>query len=171
MRRSDYYTKAQVQNGRDFAHAYGEPGPDGQRPDLTAQGKGDGGFGSGAGGASSTLGDLARFVRALYDGTLLDRTYTDLMTSGKHPIKPDERKPSHHAYDGTLMSAYGMDAAIVNDQRVIVRTGGAPNHGQSAYLSIYPDLDWVAVVLFNYFADLVPYLELQDDLITKQVTP
>jgi hypothetical protein len=55
--------------------------------------------------------------------------------------------------------------AIVHDQRVLLHGGGSP--GESTNISIYPDLDWVAVVLSNYDFDLSPVLHLQDQLITQ----
>jgi hypothetical protein len=60
---------------------------------------------------------------------------------------------------------YGILHGIVNNQQVLLHGGGSP--GESTNISIYPDLDWVAVVLSNYDFDMLPVLQLQDKLITQ----
>lgn len=88
---------------------------------------GDGGF--------ATAPDLARFVRALGDGTLLDRPWADVFTGAKVPHGP--------ASFGT----YGPSAAIVGGQWVLQRAGGNPGIG--ANWTSYPDTGWVGVILAN----------------------
>ncbi|MBY8875045.1 beta-lactamase family protein [Micromonospora sp. PLK6-60] len=88
---------------------------------------GDGGF--------ATAPDLIRFVRALGDGTLLDRPWANVLTAGKVPLGP--------ASFGT----YGPSAEIVGGQWVIQRAGGNP--GVCANWSSYPDTGWAGVILAN----------------------
>jgi len=82
------------------------------------------------------------------------------MTSGKMPLPP-QRTPSQ-----LTMVGYGPDIRIVNDQTVFGHTGGAA--GETTDIDIYPDLDWVAVILSNYdIANQVGSLiRLQDEFIT-----
>lgn len=97
---------------------------------------GDGGF--------ATAPDLVRFVRALRDGTLLDRPWADVLTAAKVPLGP--------AGFGT----YGPSASIVGGQWVLQRAGGNP--GVGANWSIYPDTDWIGVILTN--RDDVPLVQI-----------
>jgi CubicO group peptidase (beta-lactamase class C family) len=97
---------------------------------------GDGGF--------ATAPDLVRFVRALSDGTLLDRPWADVLTSPKVPHGP--------ASFGT----YGPSAEIVAGQWSLQRAGGNPGIG--ANWSVYPDTGWVGVILAN--RDDVPLVEM-----------
>jgi CubicO group peptidase (beta-lactamase class C family) len=88
---------------------------------------GDGGF--------ATAPDLVRFVRALRDGTLLDRPWADVLTAAKVPLGP------------AVFGTYGPSAEIAGGQWAIQRAGGNP--GVGANWSIYPDTDWVGVILAN----------------------
>jgi CubicO group peptidase (beta-lactamase class C family) len=88
---------------------------------------GDGGF--------ATAPDLVRFARALHDGTLLDRPWADVLTAAKISLGP--------ASFGT----YGPSAEIIGGQWAIQRAGGNP--GVCANWTIYPDSDWVAIILAN----------------------
>jgi CubicO group peptidase (beta-lactamase class C family) len=97
---------------------------------------GDGGF--------ATAPDLVRFVRALGDGTLLDRPWADVLTAAKVPLGP------------AAFGTYGPSAEIVGGQWVIQRAGGNP--GVCANWSVYPDTDWVGVILAN--RDDVPLVEM-----------
>ncbi|WP_424532511.1 serine hydrolase domain-containing protein [Sphaerisporangium viridialbum] len=97
---------------------------------------GDGGF--------ATAPDLVRFANALRDGTLLDRPWADVLTAAKIPLGP--------AGFGT----YGPEASIVGGQWAVQRAGGNP--GVCANWSIYPNTDWVGVILAN--CDDVPLVEM-----------
>jgi CubicO group peptidase (beta-lactamase class C family) len=108
-------------------------------------GAGDGGF--------ATAPDLVRFAQALRDGTLLDRPYADLLTGAKFPNsrpKPGQPTPPPEHPEG--FSTYGPIATIMKGQRVIGRAGG--NSGSGANWTIYPDTDWVGVILSNYDGDM-----------------
>ncbi|BCY08924.1 serine hydrolase [Actinoplanes sp. L3-i22] len=97
---------------------------------------GDGGF--------ATAPDLVRFVRALGDGTLLDRPWAEVLTAAKVPLGP--------ASFGT----YGPSAEIIGGQWAIQRAGGNP--GVCANWSSYPDTGWIGVILAN--GDNVPLVEM-----------
>ena len=97
---------------------------------------GDGGF--------VTAPDLVRFARALYDGTLLDRPWTDVLTAPRTPV------------GGASFGTYGPSADILGGQWALQRAGGNP--GVCANWSIYPDTDWVGVILAN--GDTVPLPEM-----------
>ncbi|MFC0004478.1 serine hydrolase domain-containing protein [Micromonospora siamensis] len=88
---------------------------------------GDGGF--------ATAPDLVRFVRALGDGTLLDRPWADVLTAAKIPLGP------------TTFGTYGPSSEILGGQWAVQRAGGNP--GVGANWSSYPDTGWVGVILTN----------------------
>jgi CubicO group peptidase (beta-lactamase class C family) len=167
MTRTDYYTQAQILANPDIAHGYGPRQPDGTRLDLTTRPnttRATGG-GGGAGGGQSSAPDLVRLAYALQQGRLLDPAYTQLITNGKYPLGPGEL--SDQPPSQSIMSGYGFEERIVNNQRVFGHGGASPQPGGIATdLSIYPDLDWVTVILSNYYIDTKPYLQLQDQLIT-----
>jgi CubicO group peptidase (beta-lactamase class C family) len=155
MTRTSFATVPQWQTHADFAHAYGDPDPDGRRPDLTKQMKGIG-IGGGDGGTFSTAPDLLRFALALQNGKLFDRAHFELMTSGKFPF-------------GTGMVAYGTLAAIINGKRLIGHGGNDP--GITSNLLSFVDLEWVWLLVSNY--DVIPDLgaltELPVKLISQQL--
>nr|ADU56125.1 hypothetical protein CA915-4 [uncultured organism CA915] len=99
---------------------------------------GDGGF--------ATAGDLVRFARALTGGTLLDRSWVDVLTAARTPL------------GGTSFAAYGIATDILNGQWVYQRAGGNP--GVGANWSIYPNTGWVGVILSNAEAEGVPLQDL-----------
>jgi CubicO group peptidase (beta-lactamase class C family) len=139
-----------------------EPQPDGQLTDITSE---EDFIGNPAGNAFSTAPDMVRFAQALTGGRLLSPAYADLMTSGKVPLSRQQARsqpPSQLDIVG-----YGPDIRIVNDQIVFGHTGGAP--GETTNIDIYPDLDWVAVILSNYniTPEMQSLLPLQDQLITQ----
>jgi CubicO group peptidase (beta-lactamase class C family) len=149
MTTADFYTKPRRLTDPRIAHSYASQ-PSGQRSDVTTLGAY---VGTPSGDACATAGDMAAFGRALAGAHLLNPAYTALMTSGKVPSPVG------------AFQAYGILAAIVHNQRVLLHGGGSP--GESTNISIYPDLDWVAVVLSNYDFDMRPVLQLQDELITR----
>jgi hypothetical protein len=84
---------------------------------------------------------------------------------GQPPVPPpkalQQRIPSQ-----LNMTGYGPDIRIVSDRVVFGHTGGAA--GETTDIDIYPDLDWVAVILSNYDISnqVASLIELQDQLIT-----
>jgi CubicO group peptidase (beta-lactamase class C family) len=149
MATADFYPKPSRLTDSRIAHSYATQ-PSGQRDDVTALGAY---VGTPSGDACASAVDMAAFGHALASAHLLSPAYTALMTSGKVPSTVG------------AFQAYGILAAIVNNQRVLLHGGGSP--GESTNISIYPDLDWVAVVLSNYDFDMSPVLRLQDKLITQ----
>jgi CubicO group peptidase (beta-lactamase class C family) len=149
MTHADYYTRPRRLTDPGIAHSYATQ-PSGQRVDVTA----DGPFiGTPSGDACASAPDMIRFGRSLVTARLLNPAYTELMTGGKVPSPAG-------AFQG-----YGILHGIVNNQQVLLHGGGSP--GESTNISIYPDLDWVAVILSNYDVDMRPVVQLQDKLITS----
>jgi CubicO group peptidase (beta-lactamase class C family) len=168
MTRSDFYTRPQWLTDPDIAHPYAPPGgksnpqPGSQLTDITSQ---EDFIGSPAGNAFSTAPDMVRFARALTGGRLLSPAWVGLITSGKVPLSPQQagdQPPSQ-----LDMIGYGPETRIVSDQIVFSHTGGGP--GETAYIEIYPDLDWITVMLSNYTITPVAnsLIHLQDQLITQ----
>lgn len=167
MVRSDYNTTQQWQSDKDFAHMYGERQANGRRTDLTMERRGIG-IGGGAGGVFCTAPDLLRFAETLTGDRLVAPSFVELMSSPKSPMKGDGGGPPATA-DGPVVhgfTAYGCTASIVNGQRKFGHGGGAT--GISAYISIYPDLRWVAIILANYKIPMQTLIDLQDQLITQR---
>lgn len=176
MTSTAFFSAEQQLSDPRIAHNYGPRQADGQRQDVSPLiSTGPNGW-DGAGGAFSSAPDLLRFVRALQDGTLLAPAWTDLMTSGKHPISPAELNPDQAPSQMTL-SGYGPEERITGGQRVYGHTGGlmirvngsSQPGGGSTSLSVYQDLNVVAVVLSNYFLSpgIGGFLAQQDRIITQ----
>ncbi|WNV87090.1 serine hydrolase domain-containing protein [Umezawaea sp. Da 62-37] len=103
----------------------------------------------------ATAPDLVRFTRALYDGTVLDRVYGEVLTAAKLPHAP-QPEGGRSASAETSYGAYLMAVAIVNGQWLYSRAGVNP--GSAANWSVYPHTDWVGVVLSN--SDSAPLQEI-----------
>ena len=96
----------------------------------------------------------------------MDAAYTQVASSGKYPLTASDLSDQPRR---SVMSGYGFEQRIVNGHRIFGHGGAAPVPGGIATdLSIYPDLDWVSVVLSNYYIDTIPYLELVDQLLTQE---
>ena len=89
-----------------------------------------------AGGGYSTVEDLVSFATALQNHVLLNKEYTDIVTTGKVPMGPDAKY------------AYLFGDETKNGHRFFGHNGGAP--GINAELSIFPESDYVVAVLANY---------------------
>ncbi len=93
--------------------------------------------GTSAGGGYGTVGDLLKFARALREHRLLDAAHTQTLMTGK----VDTPRPG-------LRYAYGFeDGVLPNGLHRVGHGGGAP--GMNGLLSIYPEQDYVVVVLAN----------------------
>jgi len=168
MTSTNYYTTAQKLANPDIAHAYGPVQADGSRPDLTTAAGGlvDTGGGGGSGGGSASALDLLALARTLQANRLMDAAYTQVASSGKYPLTASDLSDQPRR---SVMSGYGFEQRIVNGHRIFGHGGAAPVPGGIATdLSIYPDLDWVSVLLSNYYIDTIPYLELADQLLTQK---
>jgi len=116
------------------------------------------GLPDGAGGPHTTAPDMLGFALALQDGTLLSRSRARQMLNGKFPVTPSAATnpgvpPDVARTWQSWTIGYGLEDTIINDQHVLGHSGGGPGIGTG--LDIYPDLDWVAVVLANY--DFAPF--------------
>jgi hypothetical protein len=166
MTSTDYLTTAQELADPGVAHAYGPPQPDGSRVDLTARSGGivATGGGGGAGGGSSSALDLLGLAQTLRANRLMNEAYTQLVSSGKYPLTAGDLSDQPRQ---NVMSGYGFEQRIVSGHRIVGHGGAAPVPGGIAVdLSIYADLDWVSVLLSNYYIDTIPYLQLADRLLT-----
>ncbi len=116
------------------------------RSDDTADDAGSGGelvensevvpWGNPSGGVYSTVGDLLRFSEALLEHELLSAETTDIVLTGKVPMS-----------SGSARLAYGFVDGTTNGVRTVGHSGGAPGVGAS--FDVYPDLDFVVVILAN----------------------
>lgn len=97
----------------------------------------EGGRGSSAGGASTTVDDLLRFADALAKGRLLDRSHLELLTRAR--VRTD-----------TPDTSYGCGASVEASRGVVSYGHGGRAPGTHFDLRIYPELDTVLVVLSNY---------------------
>jgi CubicO group peptidase (beta-lactamase class C family) len=176
MTRTGFFSGQQWLTDPGIAHNYGPRQADGQHQDLTPLiAQGPNGWNA-AGGAFSSAPDLLSFARALQQGKLLSPAWTEVTTSGKHPISPAQQNPDEAPSQGTW-TGYGTEERIVGGQRAFGHTGalelfvspGSQPGGGSTSLSIYPDLDVVAVVLSNYFLfpGIGTFLAQQDRIITE----
>jgi CubicO group peptidase (beta-lactamase class C family) len=89
-----------------------------------------------AGGGYSTAGDLLKFQVALTGFKLLNREYTDLVTTGKVD-----------AGGGIGRYAYGFGDKVVEGQRIVGHNGGWP--GVAVNFDMFPDTGYTAIVLLN----------------------
>jgi CubicO group peptidase (beta-lactamase class C family) len=162
MRRSDLYSRPQVLARRDIARPYWTQ-PSGERVDFTTT-EYFGFIGGPAEGVYSTAPDLLEFVGALRDGRLLSPAYTDLFTNGKVPLSPTDppipTTPAQSRFYG-----YGFRSTITGGQRIVGHSG--TGQGWATNLDIYPDLDWVAVVLSNDDIPVAPIVDKERELITR----
>jgi CubicO group peptidase (beta-lactamase class C family) len=171
MVNTNYYTTAQALANPDIAHGYGPRQPDGTRIDLaTAQGRGiQTGGGAGSGGGMSSALELLSLAQTLQANGLINEAYTQVVTNGKYPLTPSDL--SDQPPSQSVMSGYGFEQRIVNGHRIFGHGGAAPQPGGIAVdLSIYADLDWVSVLLSNYYIVTTPYLQLVDQLLTQDGT-
>jgi CubicO group peptidase (beta-lactamase class C family) len=90
-----------------------------------------------AGGGFSTVEDLLKFDIALRNHRLLNKEYTDIVTSGKEQMGGPE-----------MMYGYLFGVETENGQRIIGHSGGAP--GISAILDMYFDSGYTVAVMGNY---------------------
>ncbi|WP_165977112.1 serine hydrolase domain-containing protein [Nonomuraea diastatica] len=131
-----------------MAHPYAESGEDLGREIRVA---------TPAGGASSTVGDMIGFARALMAHRLLNRKLTETVITGKVQASGPGRGPDDKY-------AYGFGVRKVNGARVIGHNGGSP--GYEANLDIYPDLGYAVVILANQDRVIRPASRKSEEIIT-----
>jgi CubicO group peptidase (beta-lactamase class C family) len=160
MTRSDFLTRPQVLARRDVAHPYASQPGGGGRVDFTTS-EYFGYIGGPADGLYSTAADLLAFARALRAGVLLPPAWVELLTGAKVVLSPTEPPAEQAQVRGY---GYGFRASVVSDdQRVVGHSGGRP--GGATNLDIYPDLDWVAILLGNYDTPLTGLVQRERELI------
>jgi CubicO group peptidase (beta-lactamase class C family) len=159
MTRSDFYTRPEVLARNDIAHLYWTQ-QSGDRVDFMTS-EYFKFMGGPADGAYSTVSDMLGFARALRTGVLLKPSFTALITGGKVALSPSDPPADPNR---TRFYGYGYRDTYVNNERVFGHSGSGP--GRATNLDIYPDLDWVAVVLSNYDTPVSPIVQLERQLIT-----
>jgi CubicO group peptidase (beta-lactamase class C family) len=158
MTRSDFYTRPQVLSCDDIAHPYWTQ-QSGDRADFTMS-EHFGFIGGPADGAYSTVSDLLSFAGALRAGRLLGPSFTELITGSKVVLSPSDPPVDPNR---TRFYGYGYRNTFVENERVFGHSGSGP--GRATNLDIYPELDWVAVVLSNYDTPVAPVVQLERQLI------
>ncbi len=106
-----------------------------------------------AGGGYSTVEDMWRFGRALLSGKLAGKAYVDTMITGKVEMGPD------------MKYGYLCGDELINGQRVVGHTGGAP--GINAVFHLHLNSDYTVVVLSNYDQAALPVARLIDKILTR----
>lgn len=159
MTRADFYTRPQVLAAPDIARPYWTQ-PSGGRADFTATPY-HWFVGGPDGGAYATAGDLLRFARALRAGRLLHPALVDLVTGGKMPVPPGERPTTVSQW----LTGYGFEDYVHGRRRVFGHPGSGP--GRATNFDVFPDQDWVSVVLSNYDTPVDPIVNLARQLITR----
>jgi CubicO group peptidase (beta-lactamase class C family) len=89
-----------------------------------------------AGGGYSTAPDLVKFQQALLGNKLLDKTHTELVTTGKVD-----------AFRGMGRYGYGFGDMNMGGRHSVGHNGGAP--GIAANFEMFPESGYTAVVLMN----------------------
>jgi CubicO group peptidase (beta-lactamase class C family) len=113
--------------------------------------------GNPSGGASSTVTDLLRFAQALLQHKLLSPELTNTVITGKVPA------PRPGLADDTY--AYGFADSKLHGVRIVGHNGGAP--GVGAQLDIYPELDYIVVILTNSDGALMPVHAKTHEILTR----
>lgn len=145
MTATDFYTREQWHTDPRIARPYARR-PSGERVDTIDQRLY---VGTPSGDAFTTCADMARFARALRGSTLLDRAFTGITLSGKVPLPPQPGPPGRVPPVG--FQCYGPMTLLIGGQWVTGHSGGAP--GTATDFQMYPDSDWVTVILSNYDYD------------------
>ncbi len=149
MASTDFCTRPQWHADPRIAHPYAKQ-PSGERADTIDQRLY---VGTPAGDAFTTCADMARFAGALQGSKLLNRAFTGITLSGKVP-PPSQPGPPPGSTPGVPhagFQCYGPVTLLVNNQWVTGHGGGAP--GTSTDFQMYPDSEWVTVILSNYDYD------------------
>ncbi|MFB9688707.1 serine hydrolase domain-containing protein [Amycolatopsis plumensis] len=160
MTATDFRTRPQWHTDPRMAHPYAKQ-PSGERADTIDQRLY---VGTPSGDAFTTCADMARFAAALQGSKLLDRAFTGITLGGKVPLPPQPGGPPAGPHAG--FQCYGPMTLLVGNQWVTGHGGGAP--GTSTDFQLYPDTEWVTVILSNYDYDggPPPVVKKARDIIT-----
>ena len=145
MTSTDFYPRPQWHADPRIAHPFAVQ-PSGEYVDSIDQRLY---IGTPAGDAFSTCADMARFACALQGSKLLDRGFTNITLGGKVPLGPPTGPPPVPPPTAPPVGfqCYGPMTLLVNNQWVTGHSGGAP--GTSTDFQMYPESDWVSVILSN----------------------
>lgn len=157
MKRSGFFTRPQILAADDFARRYATDRQNGGRHEARP-----GFIGLPNHGAYATLRDLAVFVEALYDGTLLDAGHRALLTGAKTAVPPSV-KPDL-ARD-VMSYGYGVFHTILNRRTLVGHSGSAA--GVANMLDYFPGSGWFSAVVSNYDDTVEPIVNLGRRLITQ----
>jgi CubicO group peptidase (beta-lactamase class C family) len=157
MTSSDFHTKPEIRADNGIARAYATQ-PGGVRVDATTL-PGFPYVGGPFTGAFCPARDLLRFATALHGGKLLDLAWVPVVTSGKQATDPATN-------GGAQFYGYGHVETTIGGHRVVGHSGGGP--GRANNLDVFPELDWVVIVLSNYDTSVRPIVQLARELITRQ---
>ncbi|GIG65677.1 serine hydrolase domain-containing protein [Phytomonospora endophytica] len=161
MTRTAFHSAPEVRAGKGIARPYATQ-PDGTRFDFSESPYFPFSYGP-AGGAYSTAPDMLRFACALSSHELLGESFTGLLTGGKVPLAPADGPADPLA--SVSFYGYGHRDSVVNGRRVHGHSGSAP--GASARLDLFPEREYVSVVLSNYDGAVNPLVEKSRELITR----
>ncbi|WP_331770447.1 beta-lactamase family protein (plasmid) [Embleya sp. NBC_00888] len=170
MADTDFVTAPRWRRDPGIAHPYVKQ-PSGERVDDVA---GRVFIGTPAGDAFSTTSDMDRFARALLRDKLLAPPFTRTLLGGKLPLGPPTSGPPPKDASPTgpsptgpadpppgggdprpqaTFQCYGPIGVVLADRWTFGHGGGAP--GESTGIEMFPDGEWVIVVLGNYDQDTV----------------
>ncbi len=121
--------------------------------------------GTSAGGGYSTAIDLHKFSIALLSGKLVSLETLSTITKGKvvmpTPMLPPNAKPLPETKYG-----FGFGELYKNGYRIIGHNGGAP--GAEGHLDIYPEQEYMVILLSNYDRIVTPMMNQIEDIITTK---
>ncbi|MCP9954229.1 serine hydrolase domain-containing protein [Actinomadura madurae] len=104
-----------------------------------------------SGNSFATCADLERFARVLLENKLMEAPYTQLMLGAKLPPSGPETRSGGDAPERSPLGFIGYGSlAILDHGQWIHGHGGGSSIGLSANIDIFPDSDWVVVVLSGY---------------------
>jgi CubicO group peptidase (beta-lactamase class C family) len=155
---TDFYTRPQVRSNPRIAHAY-LTDQSGAHTDFTDSDN-FGYIGTPVQGAYSTVSDLLRYAHALRTGRLLSPSFASLFTAAKVALSPTDAPPDPST---SRFYGYGFRVKILNDHDVFGHSGSGA--GTATNLDIYPDLDWVGVVLSNYSDPITSIVDMEQQLV------
>lgn len=147
MDASDFYTKPQWRDDPRFAHPYFKDKETGEWVDKTDD---QVYIELPAGGSFATCADMDRYAHALLDNELLSSPFTRIMLTPKQPMGGKQKPSGGKAQPPrTEFAGYGCSTGLVSGQWVHGFSGGT-SPVPSTSIRIYPDIDWVSVILTNH---------------------
>jgi CubicO group peptidase (beta-lactamase class C family) len=148
MRDSAFHTKPEWRADPRIAHPYyKKEGQTGWTDGLKEHAY----IGLPPGNSFGTCADMERFAHALLENKLMEAPYTRLMLGAKLPPLGGETRSGGQASEPSPLGFLGYGSlAILDHGQWIHGHGGGSTIGHSANIDIFPDTDWVVVVLSGY---------------------